>query len=125
MGPRALSSSVPALMSGDQRWGGQAPAPEENPKPHGGGCSLWVGPQPPDCLRINLITAHDQEPGRGSGEALQPPPWQVSLGAEALGGRMEKAGAGDRLIQRYGAGGPEATPLPVQEAWAEGPWGRG
>lgn len=110
MGPRALSSSVPALMSGDQRWGGQAPAPEENPKPHGGGCSLWVGPQPPECLRINLITAHDQEPGRGSGEALQPPPWQVSLGAEALGEPHGEGWGGRQIDTEIRGWGPRGDP---------------
>ena len=46
-------------------WGGPACASEENPKPHGGGHPLWVGPQPLACLRMNLSSTikHALDPG--------------------------------------------------------------
>lgn len=61
-------------------WGGPAPAPEENPKPQGGGCRLEVGPQPPGRLGINPFTTAKQAWVQGGRqEAGRAAPLQASL----------------------------------------------
>lgn len=56
----SLSNCVFTSVGGTHTWGGPVPAPEENPKPHGSGCCLEVGPQPPGCLEINPFTTAKQ-----------------------------------------------------------------